>query len=255
MLTTAASPAGSRSRPRCTDVVQLLEATGLDVALSGDRCALMFASPQGITRVLLPASVFVEKARGERDCNGNPLPACSVAKEIVERQKKLYAELERDVEDARRLRREEVQAAALASEHGLDEVACPLDRRSRRAVREDPAPAGMEPPIKDKSLPTISIASTPPEQPNVFRDILTTARDLDRIPAAALQLGALPSTLKPAERDAAVRAAWEVFIATPELNYWQLGQVLGVTASWLRRRFDAFAAEPGAPVLKPNGKL
>jgi hypothetical protein len=62
------------SHTRCTDVVRILDCTALDVAISGNRCALLLASTSGITKVLLPLSRFIAGARGPRDCNGNPIP-------------------------------------------------------------------------------------------------------------------------------------------------------------------------------------
>ena len=71
MPSTAESPASSR---RCTDVVKIVRATYMDVAIKGDDCALYLYSPFGTTKVLLHTRDFIAAARGPRDCNRHPFP-------------------------------------------------------------------------------------------------------------------------------------------------------------------------------------
>ena len=54
---------------------------------------------------------------------------------------------------------------------------------------------------------------------------------------------------------AALRDAWRVFIADPSLSLQRLSIIVGVSDTCLRAHFARFAKEPGAPLLKPNGRL
>ena len=58
-----------------------------------------------------------------------------------------------------------------------------------------------------------------------------------------------------AARIAVYRAAWRDYIATPGLRIRAMADKLGVTEAGLSRWFRKFRSEPGAPALKPNGKL
>src|SRR4051812_3781202 len=74
---------GSPVRSRVVDTVRIIEATGLDVAHAGDQCALHVYTRAGIVKVLMPLHVFVEKARAPFDCNRNPFPKASLARQAV----------------------------------------------------------------------------------------------------------------------------------------------------------------------------
>jgi hypothetical protein len=75
----ASFPASSgptlRASARCTEIGHLVDATGLHIATSGDRCALHCYSSEGTTVVRMSLALFVEHARADRDGNGRPFPA------------------------------------------------------------------------------------------------------------------------------------------------------------------------------------
>lgn len=62
-------------------------------------------------------------------------------------------------------------------------------------------------------------------------------------------------SIRSAERDELFRAHWRRFIAEPGLTMNQVAEEAGVTRAAVHHRFWRFRAEPGAPVLRPNGKL
>jgi hypothetical protein len=56
-------------------------------------------------------------------------------------------------------------------------------------------------------------------------------------------------------REEQFRTAFKRYIADPALELGALAQELHARPSNLRAMFDAFGREPGAPALKPNGKI
>lgn len=58
-----------------------------------------------------------------------------------------------------------------------------------------------------------------------------------------------------AERRLRYRELWADFIATPDESIRSFATRHGVDSTLLARRFAAFRKEPGAPALRPNGKL
>lgn len=101
-----------------TDTVAVIEGTGLDVMFAGDLCRLDVYTRAGVHKVTLPLHVFIEKARGVRDANGNPFPAL-----LTRRTDEIERELAQDVaarpvqavlsEKGRRRRRAEEEARQL----------------------------------------------------------------------------------------------------------------------------------------------
>ena len=57
------------------------------------------------------------------------------------------------------------------------------------------------------------------------------------------------------ERIAQYRAAWHRYIADPALSQYTLAEELQCSQTTLACYFRSFAQEPGAPQLRPNGKL
>lgn len=57
------------------------------------------------------------------------------------------------------------------------------------------------------------------------------------------------------EREAVFRAHWRRFISEPSLSIEQVAIEAGVTEAAIRIRFQRYAVEAGAPVLRSNGKL
>ena len=57
------------------------------------------------------------------------------------------------------------------------------------------------------------------------------------------------------ERIAQYRAAWHRYISDPALSQQALADELGCSQTTLACYFRSFAQEPGAPQLRPNGKL
>lgn len=56
-------------------------------------------------------------------------------------------------------------------------------------------------------------------------------------------------------RDEAYRALWLRYISSPRLTITKLAREAGVTRAAVSHRFATFRKEPGAPALRPNGKL
>ncbi|ACB76687.1 hypothetical protein [Opitutus terrae] len=220
MPATHASPAPS-SRIRCTDTIAIYEVRGLDVTSTSARTALHCSTTHGIVEILLPTGLFVGKCRGERDANGRPLGAVMVAKELRERQEQLRRELEQDAAES---------------------------RAELQALRE----------------PTASVAAQRAFTPDApAQEDAAKAEDSDRAPItfsflnhALVSLEPLPEKRDYIARERALRAAWELFISSPEqVTVFAIAEKLGCRASWLRTMFDLYASDPAAPVLKPNGKL
>jgi hypothetical protein len=58
-----------------------------------------------------------------------------------------------------------------------------------------------------------------------------------------------------AARIAEYRAAWRAYIADPAARQAAIAESFGITQAALSRWFRLFRAAPGAPAVKPNGKL
>ena len=57
------------------------------------------------------------------------------------------------------------------------------------------------------------------------------------------------------ERIAQYRAAWQRYISDPALSQYTLAEELQCSQTTLASYFRSFGQEPGAPQLRPNGKL
>lgn len=194
---------GATTTPtRCTDVVQMIEATGVEVTIapSDDRCLLRLYSREGIRLVRLPLRRFCKGARQQRDANGTLFPD---SEERRAEREQLRKQLEHDAEAAR---------SQLLAEVAGDRA------------------ASTQAPDTDEGI-----------------EVAVTWRELPPLPRA--------KGGDPEERAAALRRAWEIYIADPTVTVWQMAQQLDCSAPYLAQRFYDFSHEPGAPALKPNGKL
>jgi transposase-like protein len=289
-------------RNRCTELVQLIEATACEVTIdrTNGACALTLYTRSGIHRALLPLRTFCERLRGETDANGRPFPD--------------YAEGRRRNEEAEAAARQvarskgQVSCPAAARAAGLTDgvappvmaVACAVEETSAPiAVGEQLPPADLPPAPYDREAayelaladltrdPRLSVTKAAAvhgvergalsawlrfHRREIWEKLRGERKFQRRRPAGPAMadgqsqiaeapawkaLPVLPaySPATVAEREAILRRAWECYIADPAVTVFQIAQQLDCVASQLKRRFDAFAAERGAPALKPNGKL
>ena len=261
MTQTAKSPAGLGRG--ITSVVARHTALALDVCTEAKLAAIHVQTASGVIVIIAELAEFVSKFRGRADHNGKLLPNPG---QLLTTEQQLAADAAIVPPRVQPVPEPATTAAAPTPARRARGTATPLYEQAWEAWCADPsktlkevgAPLGLSP----NTITTYFTRKHAEEyrrlkMPRRGRtvSVVESTPASDDIPEAARALGQLPPATEHEAREAALRTAWELYIATPELNYWQLGQVLGVSASWLRRRFDRFAEEPGAPLLKPNGKL
>lgn len=283
-----------------TRTLALHEVRGLDIASTADTTAFYCYTAHGCVRLIMPTALFVDRCRCERDCNGRPLGAVKISKEIIARQDALRRELEADAAAAARERDEgfdRPEPGAYAAERAfLPPALNDGDRPARRKTNAD-YEAAWEYQRANLSVSQVDVCARfglglvnyqvwlsrhHPGELSALRDTagltrlgkpkcvvelppsgVTVTTTSTPAPAAVNATSTLEQIRPLSECEGgvegcerALRAAWECYIASgDDVTVWHVAQRLGRRASWLRRRFDSFAAEPGAPVLKPNGKL
>lgn len=94
-----------------------------------------------------------------------------------------------------------------------------------------------------------------PRCPALDDGLAPPSRAADLVCESLIDLPLLPAPLRAAERLTVIRRAWALYTSSPTLTHDELARKLGCKPGLLRRAFEALASLPGAPVLKPNGKL
>jgi hypothetical protein len=242
-------PPEVNSSPNVTKLHRLIDATAVDsVCQAGDRVRIAFATREGLVAVTVPRASFVEVARAERDSNLRPFtrverePAALAAPQ-VQRSRMMPEELQTKCERAWLLltANDSLTQRAAAVAEGLTPAmfngwvqrnrafewqAVQQSRRARAAAVQG-----------DSSTPAVR-----PEKP-VWLQLRT--------------VGPLPTGHRdaPAEAVAEIRRAWGLYIQHPEARKQRQAIVLGISQAALTKYYAKFSAEPGAPVLKPNGRL
>lgn len=241
----AESPAASRpaARPRITDTFAQVEALSLcHTAHAGGRVALRFATGRGILVVTLPLASWLAAHHAPADHNGNPWPAAPDAR--AQTQAQLEA-------DAAALRAKGDRAAPDAPPPSPFAPQPPAYHRRRNGSQTAKYAAMRAEFLAAPLQPIAALCARHGVLPQSFSNWMSTYHRGEVRAARAAAAKALPESPELAR----MRGAWRRFIADPRLTIRAQADEMGLNKVTLAAAYRRFRREPGAPVLKPHGKL